>query len=82
MPQLPPTQGFWVIKRSPPRVKISLKPSRAKACRLATHITPWTEPLAFTVEHGKGLVFHESSGYDGNALRGASTSTSAIMSGP
>ena len=28
-----------------------------------------TEPLAFTVEYGKGRVFHETFGHDGKALR-------------
>jgi type 1 glutamine amidotransferase len=28
-----------------------------------------TEPLVFTVEYGKGRVFHETLGHDGKALR-------------
>ena len=28
-----------------------------------------TEPLAFTVESGKGRVFHEAFGHDGKAIK-------------
>jgi len=31
-----------------------------------------TEPLAFTLEYGKGRVFHETFGHDGNAIRNPS----------
>lgn len=31
-----------------------------------------TEPLAFTVEYGKGRVFHEAFGHDGKAIRNSS----------
>jgi type 1 glutamine amidotransferase len=38
---------------------------------LVTADSPWskkTEPLAFTLEYGRGRVFHETFGHDGKAL--------------
>jgi type 1 glutamine amidotransferase len=42
---------------------------------LVTADSDWskqTEPLAFTLEYGKGRVFHEAFGHDGKAIRNPS----------